>query len=223
MSNYLVVGLGRFGRSVAKTLYKNGKTVLALDRDEELVQQAIEYQIVDEAIILDVTDEKSLKKIVNDNFDTAIVCIGSDMQSSILVTLLLKEIGVEKIICKAANRIQGKVLEKVGATQVVYPEETMAEKIAMKVLHPDITEHFKFSEEYGMFEFEVPKQFIGKNLVELNLRKKYDMNVVGIRNSGEESIMNPNPSTIIEKGSILFAVSRIDKMDLFYKLFENKK
>ena len=74
-----------------------------------------------------------------------------------------------------------------------------------------------------MFEFEVPKQFIGKNLVELNLRKKYDMNVVGIRNSGEESIMNPNPSTIIEKGSILFAVSRIDKMDLFYKLFENKK
>ena len=96
MSNYLVVGLGRFGRSVAKTLYKNGKTVLALEQNEELVQQAIEYQIVDEAIILDVTDEKSLKKIVKDNFDTAIVCIGSDMQSSILVTLILKEIGVAR-------------------------------------------------------------------------------------------------------------------------------
>ena len=220
MSNYLVVGLGRFGRSVAKTLYKNGKTVLALDQNEELVQQAIEYQIVDEAIILDVTDEKSLKKIVKDNFDTAIVCIGSDMQSSILVTLILKEIGVENIICKATNQIQGKVLEKVGATTVVYPEETMGEKIAMKVLHPNITEHFKFSDEYGMFEFETPKQFVGKNLVELDLRKKYDMNIVGIKNPKEKSTLNPNPTTIIESGSVLFAISRIDKMNLFYKLLE---
>ena len=223
MSSYLVVGLGRFGKSVAKTLYRNGKTVLALDRDEESVQQAIEYQIVDEAIILDVTDENSLKKIVNDNFDTAIVCIGSDMQSSILATLLLKEIGVKNIICKAANRIQGKVLEKVGATQVVYPEETMGEKIAMKVIQPDITEHFKFSDEYGMFEFEAPSQFIGKNLIELNLRKKYDMNIIGIRKPGEESTMNPDPDTVIEEGSVLFSISRIDRTEQFYKLLEAKK
>ena len=223
MSSYLVVGLGRFGKSVAKALYRNGKTVLALDRDEESVQQAIEYQIVDEAIILDVTDENSLKKIVDDNFDTAIVCIGSDMQSSILATLLLKEIGVKNIICKAANRIQGKVLEKVGATQVVYPEETMGEKIAMKVIQPDITEHFKFSDEYGMFEFEAPRQLVGKNLIELNLRKKYDMNIIGIRKPGQESTMNPDPDTVIEEGSVLFSISRIDRIEQFYKLFEAKK
>lgn len=104
MANYLVIGLGRFGRSVAKTLYGSNQDVLALDIDEELVQQAIDEKIVDEAIVVDSSDEIALKNIVKDNFDTAFVCIGDNIQASILTTLILKEAGVSKIICKAQNR-----------------------------------------------------------------------------------------------------------------------
>ena len=106
MANYLVVGLGRFGRSVARTLYENNQDVLAIDDDEETVQQAIDSDVVSEAIVLDASDETAIKNVIKDNFDVAFVCIASNMQASIMVTLLLKEAGVPKIIAKAQSRAQ---------------------------------------------------------------------------------------------------------------------
>ena len=218
MAGYLVIGLGTFGRSIAQTLYENGKMVLAIDQQEERVQKVIDDEIASDAITLDVTDENSIKKVVNDDFDTAFVCIGNNTQSSVFVTVILKEIGIKTIICKAKNELQGKILKKIGATSVVYPEETMAKETALGVIRPDITEHFKFSEKYRMFEIKAPKDFVGKNLIELNLRNKYEMNIIGIKSKEELNIM-PLPNTAISESDILLVIANIEKMALFWKKY----
>lgn len=218
MAGYLVIGLGTFGRSVTQTLYENGKMVLAIDQQEERVQKVIDDEIASDAITLDVTDENSIKKIVNDDFNTAFVCIGKNTQSSVFITVILKEIGIKTIICKAKNELQGKILKKIGATSVVYPEETMAKETALGVIRPNITEHFKFSEKYRMFEIKAPKDFVGKNLIELNLRNKYEMNIIGIKSKEELNIM-PLPNTAISESDILLVIANIEKMALFWKKY----
>jgi len=218
MAGYLVIGLGTFGRSIAQTLYENGKMVLAIDQQEERVQKVIDDEIASDAITLDVTDENSIKKVVNDDFNTAFVCIGKNTQSSVFITVILKEIGIKTIICKAKNELQGKILKKIGATSVVYPEETMAKETALGVIRPNITEHFKFSEKYRMFEIKAPKDFVGKNLIELNLRNKYEMNIIGIKSKEELNIM-PLPNTAISESDILLVIANIEKMVLFWKKY----
>ena len=218
MAGYLVIGLGTFGRSIAQTLYENGKMVLAIDQKEERVQKVIDDEIASDAITLDVTDENSIKKVVNDDFNTAFVCIDKNTQSSVFITVILKEIGIKTIICKAKNELQGKILKKIGATSVVYPEETMAKETALGVIRPNITEHFKFSEKYRMFEIKAPKDFVGKNLIELNLRNKYEMNIIGIKSKEELNIM-PLPNTAISESDILLVIANIEKMALFWKKY----
>ena len=218
MAGYLVIGLGTFGRSIAQTLYENGKMVLAIDQQEERVQKVIDDEIASDAITLDVTDENSIKKVVNDDFNTAFVCIGKNTQSSVFITVILKEIGIKTIICKAKNELQGKILKKIGATSVVYPEETMAKETALGVIRPNITEHFKFSEKYRVFEIKAPKDFVGKNLIELNLRNKYEMNIIGIKSKEELNIM-PLPNTAISESDILLVIANIEKMALFWKKY----
>ena len=218
MAGYLVIGLGTFGRSVTQTLYENGKMVLAIDQREDRVQKAIDDEIASDAITLDVTDENSIRKVINDDFNTAFVCIGDNTQSSVFVTVILKEMGIKTIICKAKNELQGKILKKIGATSVVYPEETMAKETALGVIRPNITEHFKFSEKYRVFEIKAPKDFDGKNLIELNLRNKYEMNIIGIKDEKELNIM-PLPNTIIRENNVLLVIANIEKMMLFGKKY----
>ena len=218
MAGYLVIGLGTFGRSVTQTLYENDKMVLAIDQREDRVQKVIDDEIASDAITLDVTDENSIRKVINDDFDTAFVCIGDNTQSSVFVTVILKEMGIKTIICKAKNELQGKILKKIGATSVVYPEETMAKETALGVIRPNITEHFKFSEKYRVFEIKAPKDFDGKNLIELNLRNKYEMNIIGIKNEKELNIM-PLPNTIIRENNVLLVIANIEKMMLFGKKY----
>ena len=218
MAGYLVIGLGTFGRSVTQTLYENGKMVRAIDQREERVQKVIDDEIASDAITLDVTDENSIRKVINDDFDTAFVCIGDNTQSSVFVTVILKEMGIKTIICKAKNELQGKILKKIGATSVVYPEETMAKETALGVIRPNITEHFKFSEKYRVFEIKAPKDFVGKNLIELNLRNKYEMNIIGIKDEKELNIM-PLPNTIIRENNVLLVIANIEKMMLFGKKY----
>lgn len=218
MAGYLVIGLGTFGRGITQTLYENGKMVLAIDQREDRVQKVIDDEIASDAITLDVTDENSIKKVINDDFDTAFVCIGDNTQSSVFVTVILKEMGIKTIICKAKNELQGKVLKKIGATSVVYPEETMAKETALGVIRPNITEHFKFSEKYRVFEIKAPKDFDGKNLIELNLRNKYEMNIIGIKDEKELNIM-PLPNTIIRENNVLLVIANIEKMMLFGKKY----
>ena len=209
MAGYLVIGAGKFGRSIAKTLYRHNETVLVIDKNEELIQQIIDDGTVGEAVSFDVTEENSLKKMVNsDDFEVAFICIEGSLQTSALVTVMLKELGIKTIICKAITKIEGKVLEKIGAVGI---------DLAFEFLKPDVTEHLKFSEKYRIFEFKVPKRIIGKNLIELNLRKKYEMNVIGIKRESEELRISLLPDEKILENDMLLVIANVEKMIQFNK------
>ena len=208
MRNFLVIGLGEFGKSVAKTLFKNKSTVLAIDSSPDLIQQALNEGFIDEAVILDATDELALKNVVKDDFDTAFVSVGDNIQASILITLHLKELGLKNIICKAVNHTQGRVLEKIGATQVVFPEESMGEKIAFSVLRPTIVEYFKFSEDYFIYEVKIPNSYVNKSLSELNLRHKYEINILAIKHSDGIMYITQDPNMKLGKDDLLVVLAR---------------
>ena len=213
MKNFLVIGLGEFGKSVAKTLYSNNATVLVIDAKENLIKQALNEGIIEEAIILDATDEIALKKVVRDDFDTAFVSVGDNIQASILITLQLKELGVKNIICKAVNHTQEKVLYKIGATQVIFPEESMGEKVAYSVLRPTIIDYFKFAEDYFIYEVKVPKTYVGKSLMELNLRHKYEINILAVKHSDGKMSVTPDPNIKLNKDDLLIILSRENVID----------
>lgn len=212
MAQYLVVGMGKFGRSIASTLYKNGQTVLAIDTKENLIQEAIDDGIVYDAIVMDAKDETALKKVVEGSFDTAFVCIGTNIQDSILITVTLKDIGINNIIAKATTKVHGKVLEKVGATRVIYPEEEMGSKIAFSVLNPNIIEYLKFSDGYSIIEIKVPRSFIGKTLLELDLRKKYDANIIAIKDENNQINSLIGPNTILRESDMMVVFGDIKKI-----------
>lgn len=212
MKNYLVIGLGKFGKTIAKTLYDAGNFVLAIDSDVEKVQKILDEGIVEEAITLDATDENGLFNIANDSFDAAFVCIGTNVQNSILVTLMLKEMNLKKIICKATTKTQGKVLQKVGATQIVYPEEFMGEKIAYSVMHPSVIEYFNFSDGYCIYDMNIPKKFLGKSLKELDLRNKYMVNVIAIKDKSGNLDITPSPEYIFKENDTLIVLGQNKSM-----------
>jgi trk system potassium uptake protein TrkA len=207
MKSYLVIGLGRFGTSIAKTLYEADSEVLAIDTDEELVQEAINNNIVDNAMILDATDENALKEIGASNFDVAFIGIGSNIQASIMTTLNLKELGVKKIIAKAVTKSHGKVLKKIGADEVIYPEEYMGHRIAMLAMEPNMMEHLRFSKDFLLVEFKAPSSFLGKNLMELGVRNSYNINIVGIKKSNGDLNSSPRATSVIEKGDTLLVIT----------------
>ena len=213
MKNFLVIGLGEFGKSVAKTLYSNNATVLVIDAKENLIKQALNEGIIEEAIILDATDEIALKKVVRDDFDTAFLSVGDNIQASILITLQLKELGVKNIICKAVNHTQEKVLYKIGATQVIFPEESMGEKVAYSVLRPTIIDYFKFAEDYFIYEVKVPKTYVGKSLMELNLRHKYEINILAVKHFDGKMDVTPDPNIKLNKDDLLIILSRENVID----------
>ncbi len=204
---YLVIGLGRFGTSVAKTLYEAGADVLAIDEDEDLVQEAINNEIVENAVTVDATDEKELKGIGANNFDVAFVCIGSNQQASIIVTLILKELGIKNIIAKAVTKTHGKVLEKIGADKVIYPEEYMGKRVALVAMEPNMIEHLRFSQDFLLLEIKAPSEFWGKNLKELGVRNKYSVNIVGIKKVNGVLNASPKADSTIERGDVLLVIT----------------
>ena len=212
MKQYLVIGLGRFGTSVAQTLYESNEEVLAIDSDEEIVQDCINENIVDNAIMMDATDVKSLKELGINNYDIAFVCVGD------MITLNLKELGVKKIIAKAVTKSHGKVLAKIGANKVIYPEEYMGRRVAQLAMEPNLVEHLRFSADFLLLEVKAPSIFWGKSIIELDIRKKYNSNVVGIKK--EDQSFNPNPlaTTVIEKGDVLLVITDSKTADFFENL-----
>jgi len=206
MKQYLVIGLGRFGTSVAKTLYESNQEVMAVDVSEDLVQDMINDHKVENAMVLDGTDLTSLQEIGAQNFDTAFVCM-RNLEASILTTLNLRELGLSKIIAKAGSKEHGKVLEKIGASKIVYPEEYMGRRIAQLVMEPNMIEHLRFSSDFLLAEIKAPNLFWNKTLIELNVRNKYNANIVGIRKANDIFYPNPAAETLIEKGDILVVIT----------------
>jgi len=193
MRQFAVIGLGRFGCSIAKTLSKKGCQVLAIDIDEEKVQDFSE--VVTQSVCVDAMDEKALKAVGIENIDLAVVSVGHNIEASVLITLVLKEIGIKEVIAKAGTEDQGKVLEKIGADRVVFPERDMGIRIANALTSPKVSEHIDLSPDCSIIEIQAPQEFIGKSLKQLNLRTGYGLNIVAIKtkNASEEDIINPTP------------------------------
>ncbi|MEF2098033.1 TrkA family potassium uptake protein [Bacillus sp. CFBP9009] len=209
---YAVIGLGRFGTSVAHRLYTAGQEVLGIDVNEERVENA--ELSVTHAVMADTTEEETLKSIGIRNFDCVIVAIGNDMQSSILTTLLLKELGVEKVIAKALNKNHGQVLTKVGADWVIYPERDMGERVANQLLSPNMLNYIELSKEYNIEEILLPMSMKGKSLRELDLRAKYNISVIAIVSNGE-IIIAPSPDQDIHEKDMLLVVGNKEDLAFF--------
>ena len=217
MKQYLVIGLGRFGTSVAKTLYEAGENILGIDVSEELVQDRINNNILKNAIIGDASDGKILKDIGAENFDVAFVCIG-DIEASVMIALNLKELGIKSIIAKAINKKHGKVLTKIGATEIVYPEEHMGKRIAELTMNTDIIEHLKFTDNFVLVEVKAPSIFWNNSLIKLDVRNKYNINIVGIKKSKGEFLPNPTANVVIEEGDVLVIITDKKTVESFNKL-----
>ena len=216
---FAVIGLGRFGFSVAKTLTKYGSEVIAIDRDEERVRKVAEF--VSYAVQLDAMDEKALSSVGVQNVDTAIVSIGERTEASILVVMILKEMGIKNIIAKAATTLHGKVLENLGVHRIIYPERDMAVRVAHSLIRPSIVEQLELSEEYSIVELPTPAHLIGKTLKDSQLRGKYRVNLIAIKTkvTTEKGIVreiwnvNPVPTDVMEEGDILVIIGLNEDID----------
>ncbi|GAB6116679.1 TrkA family potassium uptake protein [Thermoanaerobacter brockii subsp. lactiethylicus] len=201
MKQFVVIGLGSFGISLAKTLYEMGNDVLVIDEDEELVQSM--NGLVTHAVRADATDENVLKSLGVKNFDVAIVAIGKNMESSIMVTMLVKELGVKYVIAKAHNELHARVLYKVGADRVVMPEKDMGIRVARNVFSSNLIDLIEFSKEYSIAEILPIEEWFHKTLREINVREKYGLNVVAVKKFNDEIILSPGPDYVINEGDVL--------------------
>lgn len=201
MKQFVVIGLGSFGVSVAKSLYEMGNDVLAIDKDEELVQSISDS--VTHAVQADATDENVLKSLGVKNFDVAVVTIGSDMQSSTMVTMLVKDLGVKYVIAKAHNELHARVLYRVGADRVVMPEKEMGIRVARSIVSTNLLDFIELSKEYSIIEIIPLDEWVQKSLQEINMRKRYGLNVIAAKKMGEEIVVSPGADYIIEDGDIL--------------------
>lgn len=188
---YVVLGLGRFGLSVARTLSENGFDVLAAGNDPEAVQVASEF--VTHAVCIDVTDDFSMKALGIGNFDVAIVAIGHHLEASVMATLQAKEMGIPFVVAKAQDDAHKRILEKIGADRVIFPEREMGMRIANNLMYGNFFEFMELSNEVGIAEFEPIREWVGKTLAQSEIRAKYDLNVVAIRHNGKiDASLKPN-------------------------------
>lgn len=210
MRQFAVIGLGKFGASVACTLERLGHQVLAVDIDEDKVQRVADE--VTHAVQADATDEDILRALGIRNFDTVIVTIGHDVLSSILTCLILKDLGVGYVVGKATDELHGKLLEKLGVEKVVYPERDMGARLAATLTYSNILEIIELSPDYGVAEIVASSELIGRTLRELNLRVKFGVNIVAIRGADNEVKVSPGPDDLIEKGDVLLALGTTESL-----------
>lgn len=199
---FAVIGLGRFGTSVAQTLYQMGYDILAVDSDEEKVQAVA--SMVTHAVQADATDENAMRALGIRNFDVAVISIG-DIQASILATLVLKGLGIKQIVVKALSELHGKVLEKVGADKIIYPERDMGVRVAHNLVSGNIVDYIGLVPGYSIIEVVAKDVFVGKSLKELDLRAKYGISIVGIKRNGKVFIA-PGAEDKIQRNDTLIAM-----------------
>lgn len=228
MKQFVIIGLGRFGTSIARALTAKNFEVLAMDRSEEKVKEIEE--VVSQAVVVDATDEKALKELGIKEFDTAIVSIGENIEDSIMVTLLLKELGVKQVIVKANNDLHAKILQKVGADRIVFPEKEMGEKLAESLASPRIFDYIELSTEYSILEIVASKKFCDKTLSELKLREKYGVSVIAIKRKKpytkpdgspdfkEEIIIGPGGTDEILQGDMLVLLGNYKDLNKIEKI-----
>ena len=209
MKSYVVIGLGKFGTAVALELMELGNEVLAIDRDEELVQRISGF--VTDAVVADAQDEEVLRSLGVRNYDCGVVAIGENVSASILTTLLLKEFGLARVCCKASDEMHRKALLKVGADKVVIPEKEMARRFARSLSSASVMDYIELSQDYAMVEYNVPASWVGKSLSELNVRAKYGFAVIAFRRGGK-FIVSPDPHDAMRPEDIIVALGKAEDL-----------
>lgn len=206
---YAVFGLGRYGRAVAKELVDNGVEVIAVDANQSIVNDAAAYLPICKCA--DVTDVEVIARLGIAEIDTVIICMASNLESSVMAVTLCKEAGVKKIIAKCANEMHQKILLRVGADEVVFPENESGIRLAKNLLSSGFIDMISLSKDVSMIEIDVKDEWIGKNLIELNLRKKYGFNIVAIKN-GNNVNASINPEQVLDAATTLIVIANTAKL-----------
>ena len=210
MKSFLVIGLGRFGSAVARELASLGQEVLVLDEDEENVQHIADD--VTQAIRGDAQDEAVLRSVGARNFDCCIVAVGTDMEASILITVMLKEMGAKYVVAKAQSPVHARVLERVGADRVVLPESEMGQRLAQRLVRTNVVDYIGVSEDFSILD--PPKSWIGRSLGQLGVRARYQVNVLAIRHGeGGQVDVTPQASQVIGADDLLIVIGTNENVD----------
>ena len=194
MKSILLIGVGRFGRHIIRKLNAMNHQVMAVDHNEDRIQNVLSS--VTSAQIGDSTNEEFLSSLGISNFDACIVTIGDDFQNSLETVYLLKELGARKVIARASREIQEKFLLRNGADEVVYPEKQMAAWTAIRCASDHVLDYIELDDDYSIYELAIPNEWCGKTILELDIRKKFNINILGIREYGKLN-MNITPSTVL--------------------------
>ena len=222
MKRFMVIGLGRFGRRLAQALTEAGHEVIAIDKREELVEHVRDEVAL--AVCLDATDPEALKSQGAGDLDAAAVCIGEDFESNALATATLKSLGVGLVISRASTEIQRRILSAIGADQVVLPEEEVADRVAAHLANPNVLEHLELAEGHSLIQIRAPGEWQGRTLGEIDLRRKYEVNLVAIKRrivsrtpEGGESVEQqvvdlPLAHTVIREGDVLVLVGSTESL-----------
>jgi trk system potassium uptake protein TrkA len=202
---FIVWGLGRFGSSVAETLTALGHEVLGIDNNEDVVENMADK--LTHAVVCDVIDEKTVNSLGIRNFDVGIVAIGT-LEPSLLATMLLREAGLKTIVAKASNALHGKMLEKLGATKIIYPERDMGRRVGHNLAYTNILDFVELSDNICLMEVNLTRKVVGKSLAELDVRKKYQVNVVAIKHADGTTEMTLEPTKPLLEGDLLVVIGR---------------
>jgi trk system potassium uptake protein TrkA len=205
MKSYLILGLGRFGKSVAMALAEQGHDVMGVDRNEHTVQELSD--ILTHVVTAECSNDEFLRSIGVKNFSAAVVAIGSDIQSSIMTTVVLKELGAKYVIAKAQNDLHAKVLYKVGADRVIFPERDMGIRVASNLVSNNIIDVIELSPEYSIIETAIPVNWVGRSIGELAIRSRYRVNIIAIR-KGNDLNVTPQADTRFELNDIIAVMGR---------------
>lgn len=211
MKSYVVIGLGRFGSQCARQLCALGEEVLAIDTNQELVQQ-ISGEVTS-AVVADAKDADVLRALGAHECDCAVVAIGNDLAASVLAAMNLKELGVPKIICKAYDEVHRRVLEKLGADKVVIPEKEAADKLARTLTSHSVLDYIELSNDHGIVEMPAPKSWVGKSLKQLDIRARLGVNIIAIERNDKISV-SPRAEYEIAKNDILVVLGDYDSLTL---------
>ncbi|HEY0827178.1 MAG TPA: TrkA family potassium uptake protein [Bacilli bacterium] len=211
-NQYVIIGLGRFGSSLARELVKLGYDVLGIDKDEQIVHSM--RDVLTHGVAADSTDEDVMRSLGIRNFDCAVVAIGADIQANIMSAILLKEIGVKMVVGKALTELHGRVLQRIGVDRVIHPERDMAVRVAHQLVTPSLLDYIELSKDYTIAELVVPARLEGTKLKDLDPRSRYGCSIVAI-NKNHGIIIAPNAEDVLNEEDIMVIIGTNAQVELF--------
>lgn len=224
--SFAVIGLGRFGSAMATTLASQGHDVVGIDGDEDRVRALAD--VVTAAMQLDATDEKALRAAGIQDVDCAVVSIGENLEASLLVVTLLRELNVKKVVAKAVTPLHGRILEKLGVERVVFPEREMAIRVAHSLAGPNVLDYFELSPDFSIVEIPAPAEFVGKTLRDIGLRARFGLTTIAIKRTsktgdGDITQVSPGPDDMIHEGDVLALIGSNERLGQLERMLKQAR